>query len=648
MKQNQKTLAFWLVLVLGLALLFKAINQPKVEGESIPFSQVVQMAKNGEVLSLTYKGNDKIVGKRKVPGQDGAAEFTSEGPKGDYPTKLFIENGVELNYEQEEGTSFWQQLFISWFPMLLLFVIFIFFMRQIQAGGGKAMSFGKSKAKLLHESQQKFLFKDVAGADEAKEELQEIVEFLKDPKKFTKLGGRLPKGVLLIGPPGTGKTLLAKAIAGEAGVPFFSISGSDFVEMFVGVGASRVRDLFEQGKKNAPCIIFMDEIDAVGRHRGAGLGGGHDEREQTLNQLLVEMDGFETSQGVILIAATNRPDVLDPALLRPGRFDRRVTVPRPDVKGREQILKVHTDKTPIAGDVDLAVMARGTPGMSGADLANLVNEAALWAARRGKKYIEMDDFEMAKDKILMGSERRSMVLTEDEKRVTAYHEAGHTLVGKLIPGLDPVHKVTIVPRGQALGVTQTLPEDNQLNLSVDKAESMISFLMGGRIAEKLVFEHVTTGAGNDIERASDLARKMVCEWGMSKKLGPITFGEGEHQPFLGMEANRNRNYSESTAREIDEEVREIIDTNYKKAEKLLKENLDTLKRLAEALLDRESLSSSEVDAIMKGQSLDPVDGGSGSSTKESSEKSEKGSEKTSGKDEGVEGSEPFGSDPVTV
>ncbi|NDD92027.1 ATP-dependent zinc metalloprotease FtsH, partial [bacterium] len=480
---------------------------------------------------------------------------------------------------------------------------FFLFMRQIQVGGGKALSFGKSKARLLTESTNKVTFKDVAGVEEAKQELEEIIDFLKDPKKFTRLGGRIPKGVLLMGSPGTGKTLLAKAIAGEAGVPFFSISGSDFVEMFVGVGASRVRDLFEQGKKHAPCIIFIDEIDAVGRHRGAGLGGGHDEREQTLNQLLVEMDGFESNEGVILIAATNRPDVLDPALLRPGRFDRRVVVPAPDLRGREQILKVHTRKTPLASGVDMAVIARGTPGFSGADLENLVNEAALMAARANKKVLEMRDFEDAKDKVLMGTERRSMVLTEADRRTTAYHEAGHTIVGKFTPGIDPIHKVTIIPRGRALGLTQTLPNEDSVSLSKDKAENNIAFLMGGRIAEEIVLKQKTTGAGNDIERATEIARKMVCEWGMSDVLGPMMFGQKEEQIFLGREISQHRDYSEQTAQTIDREIRDIVERNYKRARDILTANLQILHSLSEALLEHETLDGDEVDQIIRGQRI---------------------------------------------
>ncbi|MCM2321812.1 MAG: ATP-dependent zinc metalloprotease FtsH, partial [Oligoflexia bacterium] len=526
MKPSHKTVALWFVLILLFASLFKIFDPGTGRRKDIKFRDFVQYVKEGKVAEVTFKSDNTIVGNFKEAPADGKRQFETvgdtENPK---IFEILEKNDIIPNYERVEKTPVWQQVLISWFPMLLLFVLFFLFMRQLQVGGGKAMSFGKSKARLLTESNNRVTFKDVAGAEEAKQELEEIIEFLKDPKKFTRLGGRIPKGVLLMGPPGTGKTLLAKAIAGEAGVPFFSISGSDFVEMFVGVGASRVRDLFDQGKKHAPCIIFIDEIDAVGRHRGAGLGGGHDEREQTLNQLLVEMDGFESNEGVILIAATNRPDVLDPALLRPGRFDRRVVVSAPDVKGREAILKVHTRKTPMSTNVNLSIIARGTPGFSGADLENLVNEAALLAARENKKFLEMSDFEHAKDKVLMGVERKSMVLSETERKTTAYHEAGHTLVGKFMPGTDPIHKVTIIPRGMALGVTQTLPSEDRMSLSKERAENSISFLMGGRLAEELVLNQKTTGAGNDIERATELARRMVCEWGMSDVLGPVSFGK---------------------------------------------------------------------------------------------------------------------------
>ncbi len=516
-------------------------------------------------------------------------------------TKVLQEKGVLYNYKEVKEAN-WVSLLINFSPILLIVGIWIFMMRQMQAGGNKALSFGKSRARLLTAQQKKATFKDVAGIDEAKEELYEIIDFLKDPQKFQKLGGRIPKGVLLVGPPGTGKTLLARAIAGEANVPFFSISGSDFVEMFVGVGASRVRDLFEQGKKNAPCIIFIDEIDAVGRHRGAGLGGGHDEREQTLNALLVEMDGFESNEGVILIAATNRPDVLDPALLRPGRFDRRVVVPRPDVRGREEILRVHTRKVPLSEDVDLSVIARGTPGFSGADVANLVNEAALWAARMNRKFVAMVDFEMSKDKVLMGAERRSMILSDEEKKNTAYHEAGHALVAAKTPGADPLHKVTIIPRGMALGVTMQLPIDDKHTYTKEFLESQLAVLMGGRAAEEIFLNHITTGAGNDIERATEIARQMVCEWGMSS-LGPLTFGRKEEAIFLGREIAQHRDYSEDTAIKIDVEVRGIVNMGYSRARQILETHSDALERVARALLDREVLDATELKLLMEGKTL---------------------------------------------
>ena len=516
-------------------------------------------------------------------------------------TKTLQDEKVPFNYKEVKEAN-WLSLVMTLAPILLILGFWIFMMRQMQAGGNKALSFGKSRARLLTAQQKKATFKDVAGIDEAKEELYEIIDFLKDPQKFQKLGGRIPKGVLLVGPPGTGKTLLARAIAGEANVPFFSISGSDFVEMFVGVGASRVRDLFEQGKKNAPCIIFIDEIDAVGRHRGAGLGGGHDEREQTLNALLVEMDGFESNEGVILIAATNRPDVLDPALLRPGRFDRRVVVPRPDVRGREEILRVHTRKVPLAEDVDLSVIARGTPGFSGADMANLVNEAALWAARQNRKFVAMADFEMSKDKVLMGAERKSMILSDEEKKNTAYHEAGHALVAAMTPGADPLHKVTIIPRGMALGVTMQLPIDDKHTYTKDFLEAQLAVLMGGRAAEEIFLHHITTGAGNDIERATEIARQMVCEWGMSP-LGPLTFGKKEEQIFLGREIAQHRDYSEDTAIKIDGEVRTIVSTGYQKARNILETHREILERIAQALLDREVLDAAELKLLVEGKPL---------------------------------------------
>ena len=594
MKQSiYKNLAMWLIIIATMVLLYNMFSYTQPAQDKVVFSDFIQSVENGNVAEVTIQGND-ISGKFK----DGK-EFKTFAPDDPELVKTLRARGVKISAKPIEQSQWWAIL-ISWFPMLLLIGVWIFFMRQMQAGGGKAMAFGKSKARLLTENQQKVTFKDVAGVEEAKEEVEEIIDFLKDPKKFTKLGGRIPKGVLLMGSPGTGKTLLAKAIAGEAGVPFFSISGSDFVEMFVGVGASRVRDLFIQGKKNAPCIIFIDEIDAVGRHRGAGLGGGHDEREQTLNQLLVEMDGFESNEGVILIAATNRPDVLDPALMRPGRFDRTVVVSKPDLKGRTEILSVHTRKIPLAEDVKLEVVARGTPGFSGADLANLVNEAALLAARTGKIKVEMTDFNEAKDKVLMGKERKSMIISEEEKRNTAYHEAGHTLVGKFIPGSDPVHKVTIIPRGYALGLTQYLPLDEKHTWPREYILGSICIMMGGRVAEELVLHHMTTGAGNDIERATEMARKMVCEWGMSEKMGPLTFGKKEEMVFLGKEIATHKDYSEETAREIDSEVKAIVMECYNKAKRILSERIDILHKLANALLEKEVLDGEEIDKIIRG------------------------------------------------
>jgi cell division protease FtsH len=538
--------------------------------------------------------------------RDGSAFHTTV--PANYPDmiKILRDKSVNLTFRDINNGSFTLQLLGTWAPLILLGALWFFMIRQMQTGGNKALSFGKSRARLLSMQQKKVTFKDVAGVDEAKEELREIIEFLREAQKFQKLGGRIPKGVLLVGPPGTGKTLLARAVAGEANVPFFSISGSDFVEMFVGVGASRVRDLFEQGKKNAPCIIFIDEIDAVGRHRGAGLGGGHDEREQTLNQLLVEMDGFESNEGVILMAATNRPDVLDPALLRPGRFDRRVVVQRPDVRGREEILRVHTRKIPLAEDVDLSVLARGTPGFSGADIANMVNEAALAAARQNRKAVLMYDFEVAKDKVLMGVERKSLLLSDEEKRNTAYHEAGHALVAAKMPHSDPVHKVTIIPRGMALGLTQQLPIDDRHNYYRDYLESRIAILMGGRLAEEIFLNRMSTGAGNDIERATELARQMVCEWGMSEELGPLTFGKKEEQIFLGREIAQHRDYSEATAIKIDEEVRKLVKTGYDTAKQILESNKDTLVKIAHALIEREVLDASDIALLMDGKELPPV------------------------------------------
>lgn len=588
-----RNIFIWLFIVLLGLFLFNIYYKPKKTYEQVIFSDFVEAVKTNNILAVTIQGKN-IFGTYK----DGR-EFKSYAPDDPELMKILREHNVKIHAKPDEESGFWQNLFISWFPMLLLIGVWIFFMRQMQAGGGKAMAFGKSRARLFTSKENKVTFKDVAGVEEAKEELQEIIEFLTDPKKFTKLGGRIPKGVLLVGPPGTGKTLLAKAIAGEANVPFFSISGSDFVEMFVGVGASRVRDLFTQGKKNAPCIIFIDEIDAVGRHRGAGLGGGHDEREQTLNQLLVEMDGFESNEGVIVMSATNRPDVLDPALLRPGRFDRQIVVSTPDVKGREAILQVHTRKTVLADNVDLSIIARGTPGFSGADLENLVNEAALIAARRAKKAIEMEDFEHAKDKVLMGVERRSMIIPLQERRNAAYHEAGHTLVAKMIPNSDPIHKVTIIPRGRALGVTQQLPIDERHTYSKDYLLDNITILLGGRVAEELVLNHETTGAGNDIERATEIARKMICEWGMSESLGPLNYGKNEEHIFLGKEIARHRDYSERTAQEIDEELRNIVNRCFERARKILTDNMDILHAIANRLLEKESLDGNEIDIIIK-------------------------------------------------
>ncbi|MBU0481451.1 MAG: ATP-dependent zinc metalloprotease FtsH [Proteobacteria bacterium] len=589
-----KNLSMWLVIGLTMILLFNLFNQQQPTSREVSYSDFITSVESGGVSDVSIE-NDSIMGTNR-----GGEKFKTIIPAADselIPT--LRKNGVNIKVKAQEETPWYLTLLISWFPMLLLIGVWIFFMRQMQVGGGKAMSFGKSKARLMNKEESKITFADVAGIDEAKEELSEIIEFLKEPKKFTRLGGRIPKGVLLMGSPGTGKTLLAKAIAGEAEVPFFTISGSDFVEMFVGVGASRVRDLFTQGKKNAPCIIFIDEIDAVGRHRGAGLGGGHDEREQTLNQLLVEMDGFEANDGVIIVAATNRPDVLDPALLRPGRFDRQVVVPSPDVKGREMILAVHGRKVPLAEDVEWPVIARGTPGFSGADLENMVNEAALLAAREGADKVTMLHLEMAKDKVMMGTERRSMIITEDEKETTAYHEAGHTLVALLLPGTDPVHKVSIIPRGRALGLTQYLPTEEKHTQSKAYLENFLSCLLGGRLAEELIFNEITTGAGNDLERATSLARKMVCEFGMSSEMGPLTFGKKEEQIFLGREIAQHRDYSEHTAIKIDDEVRKIVLAANDKAKQLMTENVETLKALAVALLEKETIGRSDINEILK-------------------------------------------------
>jgi cell division protease FtsH len=606
-KQSHKTLLLWVLLIVMFLAIWNVL-QPSERKQQVSFSEFSAWVHQGQVTDVRVKDHEYTF-THVVDGK--SQQMETLGPVADEALVQDLENNplgkdgkFKIYFEKEDSTPFWSSTLVTLLPMLFIGIMFFLFMRQLQAGGGKAMSFGKAKARMLSDSQNKVTFADVAGIDEAKDEVEEIIAFLKDPKKFQRLGGRIPKGVLLIGPPGTGKTLLARAIAGEAGVPFFSISGSDFVEMFVGVGASRVRDLFEQGKKHAPCIIFIDEIDAVGRHRGAGLGGGHDEREQTLNQLLVEMDGFESNDGVIIIAATNRPDVLDPAILRPGRFDRRITVPRPDVRGREEILRVHAKRTPLSPDVDLELLARGTPGFSGADLENLVNEAALLAARQDKDALNMADFELAKDKVYMGTERRSMVISDEEKRTTAVHEAGHTLISVLITHHDPVHKVTIIPRGPALGVTWYLPKDDRHNLSKEQAESSIAVALGGRIAEEIAFGRMTTGAGNDIEKATEIAHKMVCEWGMSEKLGPLAYGKKEESIFLGRDyAQRTQDYSEQTAQEIDQEVRAIVQRQYIRVKDLLTTSRETLKRLADSLIERETLDSEEIHAVLEGREL---------------------------------------------
>jgi cell division protease FtsH len=593
-----KSLAFWIVLVLVGILVWNISTRFQPSQKAEKFSEFMSKVDSGQISSATIVGSEITYTSKSGDSFRTYAPAQYEG----LANKLIDRNVVVS--AREATASPWAALLYSWAPILLMIGFWIFFMRQMQSGGNKALSFGKSKAKLSSSAQKKVTFKDVAGVDEAKDELQEIIEFLREPQKFQKLGGRIPKGVLLMGPPGTGKTLLARAVAGEANVPFFSISGSDFVEMFVGVGASRVRDLFEQGKKNAPCIVFIDEIDAVGRHRGAGLGGGHDEREQTLNQLLVEMDGFESNEGVILVAATNRPDVLDPALLRPGRFDRRIVVNRPDVKGREGILAVHTKKIPLADDVDIAVLARGTSGHSGADLANLVNEAALNAARYNQKVVRMVDFEFAKDKVLMGAERRSMIISEGEKRITAIHESGHALLAVMLPHADPIHKVTIIPRGMALGLTTMLPIDEKHNYSRDYLRDQICILLGGRIAEEITMSSITTGAGNDLERATDLARKMVCEWGMSDSMGPLTFGKKEEQIFLGREIAQHQDYSEDTALKIDHEVKRFVTEAYTRANDILVQHKAKLIDMAEALLLRETLDAEQVRRIVAGEALD--------------------------------------------
>ncbi|MFO7569183.1 MAG: ATP-dependent zinc metalloprotease FtsH [Smithellaceae bacterium] len=591
MNQFQKNIALVLTVLLVFLLVWQLFNEPKTSTKELNYTEMLNYLKSGEITEVMIQG-DAITGKLS-----NGNTFKTYTPKDDDLIREFREKGVKIGAKPKDESP-WYMIFVSWLPFLLLIGVWIFFMRQMQSGGGKAMSFGKSRARLVTDKSKKVTFSDVAGVNEAKAELEEVIDFLKDPKKYTKLGARIPKGLLLVGPPGTGKTLLARAIAGEADVPFMSISGSDFVEMFVGVGASRVRDLFSQAKKNAPCIIFIDEIDAVGRHRGAGLGGGHDEREQTLNQLLVEMDGFESNEGVILVSATNRPDVLDPALLRPGRFDRQVVVPLPDVKGREQIFEVHGRKAPLAEDVDYAIMARGTPGTSGADIENLVNEAVLNAARLNKEKVSMSDFEFAKDKILMGTERKSMVISETEKRHTAYHESGHTLVARLIPGTDPIHKVTIIPRGRALGLTQQLPIDEKHTYPSLFLENNIAILLAGRAAEEIILKDFTTGAGNDIERATNLARKMVCEWGMSHKMGPLSYGKKEEQIFLGREFATHKDYSEETARKIDEEVVSVVQRNYDRAKQLLSDHIDILHRMSAELLEKEVLNSTEIDVII--------------------------------------------------
>ncbi len=600
MKKQQKTLMLWIVVILVMAFVMKVLENKNPQSKSITFSEFIKSVEAGNIRDVTFQGDNTIQG-RFNEGYENGAYFELTGNTGDETFRILKEKGIIPNYKREEKQGLLSSILINWFPMIILFVLFYFFLKQLQSGGGKAMSFGKSKAKMLTENDKRVTFADVAGVEEAKEELVEIVDFLKEPKKYTALGGKIPKGCLLVGPPGTGKTLLARAVAGEAGVPFFSISGSDFVEMFVGVGASRVRDLFEQGKKHAPCIIFIDEIDAVGRHRGAGMGGGHDEREQTLNQLLVEMDGFESNEGVIIMAATNRIDVLDPALLRPGRFDRRVMVGRPDVRGRLQILKVHTKKTPLDGIIDLETIAKGTPGFTGADIANLVNEAALLAARDGKKSLGMIDFENAKDKVMMGVARKSMMLSDREKRVTAYHEAGHTLVGMNLPYTDPIHKVSIIPRGQALGVTMTLPNEDMLNLTKEKAENFISFLMGGRCAEEIIFQEISNGASNDIERATDLARNMVCNWGMSEKLGPINYSRESNYNVYGGQGPAQ--FSDETSRRIDNEIVETVKSNYEKAKSILQENAEALNRVAEALIVWETLDAEQIKKLVAGDDI---------------------------------------------
>ncbi len=600
-QQFYKNMALWIVILVMILLLVTMLRQTQTETPPLPYSEFLAKIETGEIESV-------VIEEGNVTGRfTNGGEFTTFAPvvTEDLLGRLHAQS-IQIEARPKEEGSFWRQILIMWFPLVLFIGLWLFFIRQMQSGGGKAMSFGKSKARLLTENQNRVTFEDVAGIEESKAELEEIINFLKEPKKFTRLGGRIPKGVLLVGPPGTGKTLLARAVAGEAGVPFFSISGSDFVEMFVGVGASRVRDLFAQGKKNAPCIIFIDEIDAVGRHRGAGLGGGHDEREQTLNQLLVEMDGFESNEGVIMIAATNRPDVLDPALLRPGRFDRRVVVPRPDLRGRLAILKIHTRRVPLDDSEDLRSIARGTPGFVGADLQNLVNEAALLAARRDAQFVQHRDFEEAKDKVLMGSERKSLIMTDEDKRATAYHEAGHALVALLTPEADQVHKVTIIPRGMALGVTMTMPEEDRFNLTREQMVAQIKHAMGGRAAEKLVLDYLSTGASNDLKQATEMARNMICLYGMSDVIGPVSLGDGDHDVFLGRDFIQRSNYSEYTARLVDQEVKAMLDDLYTEAYQMLSDNRATLDRIAEALLERETLDTSELELLVAGKPLPPL------------------------------------------
>ncbi|MFP4391958.1 MAG: ATP-dependent zinc metalloprotease FtsH [Desulfohalobiaceae bacterium] len=620
MNTHLKNIILWATIALVMVALFNMFQQPQQSREEIDYSRFLSLVEQGNVLSVQIEGQ-KITG--TLVEQD--RKFITYAPEDPNLVSKLLDQGIQVEAKPKEESPWYLTMLISWFPMLLLIAVWIFFMRQMQGGGGggKAFSFGRSKAKMVSEEATKVTFDDVAGIDEAKDDLEEVVDFLSNPKKFTRLGGRIPKGVLLVGSPGTGKTLLARAVAGEAGVPFFSISGSDFVEMFVGVGASRVRDLFLQGKKNAPCLIFIDEIDAVGRQRGAGLGGGHDEREQTLNQLLVEMDGFESNEGVILIAATNRPDVLDPALLRPGRFDRQVVVPNPDLNGRKQILKVYARKVALSDDVDIAVLARGTPGFSGADLENMVNEAALIAAKKDKEMVTMEDLEEAKDKVLMGKERRSVILTEEEKKTTAYHESGHALVARLLPKADPVHKVSIIPRGQALGITMQLPVDERHNYSKDYLESTMAVMMGGRVAEQLFLDQLTTGASNDLERATKLARKMVCEWGMSEAFGSMAISDNGNEVFLGRELVQHKHYSEETARVIDAEVKKIVQMAYDQAKSLLEQNQEVIRNLAEALLERETVSGEELTKLINGEKLIPFAGQSDKTQEEKDPPAEK-------------------------